>query len=185
MKRLLPLLLVSTALMGCASSNTAKRFDAIDGVTVDQMVGNRIAPRPFTRDLVCLNARREIKSANGQAEHFLYTEIISTTGFVPAAGESLVLSIDGERFGFSPTNSATAFVARRGYETTLYKASPEVFVKIANAKDVRLRLKGNAQVIEKHFSRTNIQRFRDYLVQYYQSSPKAQQAAVRTANEKQ
>ena len=47
-------------LAGCASNRTVKKYDAIDGVTIDQMVGNRIAPRPFTRELICLNARREV-----------------------------------------------------------------------------------------------------------------------------
>lgn len=169
---------------GCASQRTAKRYDAIDGVTVDQMIGNRLAPRPFTKELICLNARREVSAATGKKEYFLYTELISTTGFTPAPGESLVLSIDGERHAFTSTNSPTVFVARPGYDSTLFKASADVFVKIANAKEVKVRLKGNAQVIEEEMTRANIRRFREYLVKYYQTADAGQPAGAPPASKK-
>jgi len=169
MKVLSSVLLIAL-LTGCASNRTVRKYDAIDGVTVDQMIGNRIAPRPFTKELLCLNARREVNAGTGRKEYFLYTELISTTGFTVTPGESLVLSIDGERHAFTSTNSATVFVARPGYEATLYKASADVFVKIANAREVKVRLKGNSQVIEEKMTRSNIRKFREYLVKYYQTA---------------
>lgn len=166
--------LLLALLTGCASRHTVKRYDAIDGVTIEQMVGNRIAPRPFTKELICLNARREVSAATGRKDHYLYTELISTTGFTAAPGESLVLAIDGERHAFTATNSATVFVPRPGYEAALYPASPEVFVKIANAREVKVRLKGNNHVLEEKMTRANIRQFREYLVKYYQTADAGQ-----------
>jgi hypothetical protein len=168
MKIVFTLPLLTALLSGCVINSTTKRHDAVEGVMVDQMVGNQVGTRFLSKNVLCLNARREIKAATGQREHFLYTELISVTGFTPQAGESLVLNVDGERFGFTPTNSSSAFVSRRGYEATLYRASAEVLVKIANAKEVTMRLKGNNQVIERRLSSWNRGEFRDYLAKYYQ-----------------
>ena len=59
--------------------------------------------------------------------------------FTLASGESLVLVVDGVRHGFASTNSNTAFIARKGFTSTLHKVPPEVLVDIANARQVKVR----------------------------------------------
>jgi hypothetical protein len=74
-------------------------------------------------------------------DYFLYTELIPPADFTLATGESLILLVDGVRYGFTNSPSGTAFVARRGYTSNLYRATPEALVAIANAKEVKIRFR--------------------------------------------
>ena len=102
-----------------------------------------------------------------QHEYFLYTELLAPPDFTLQTGESLVLLVDGARYGFSPGQSGTAFVGRKGFSSALYRVNPEVLVAIANAREVRLRLKGINGVIERTMSASSRQRFHDYLLKFF------------------
>jgi hypothetical protein len=156
-------------LAGCATPST-RSVDRFDGVKIEQMVANDVTGRVFGRTVVCLNARREIRH-DGSTAHFLYTETTPTPDFALATGESLVLLVDGVRYGMTATNSQTLFVTRPGFTGTLYPASAQLFVDLANAREVELRIKGATGAIEKKVSRAALRRFRDYLLQYYAQPP--------------
>jgi hypothetical protein len=118
-------------------------------------------------------------------DYYLYTEYTPPLDFTLQQGESLVLLVDGVRYGFSPTNSHTAFVARKGYASNLYKVPPEVLVNIANAKSVKVRLKGVNSVIEKQMNPRSRSNFKDFLVKYFAPEPGAEPvgtAALETAS---
>jgi hypothetical protein len=112
-------------------------------------------------------------------DYFLYTELTPPPDFVLQQGESLVLLVDGVRYGFAPGNSHTVFISRGGYTSTLYRVPPEVLVAIANAKQVRVRVKGVSSVIERKMTRGSRESFKKFLLKYFGAEPGAAQAASR------
>lgn len=102
-------------------------------------------------------------------EHYLYTEMTPPPDFTPAPGENLILLLDGQRYGLTPTNSP-AFQGRREFVSTLYRVTPEVLVHLANAREARLRLRGTSYAIERNISSGARQKIREFLVRHYPSS---------------
>jgi hypothetical protein len=100
-------------------------------------------------------------------DYFLYTEVMAPPEFTLASGESLVLLVDGIRWGFSPGPLGTVFVARKGYATTHYKVPPEVMVAIANSKEARMRIKGVNSVIDRTLSGASKSHFREFVLRYF------------------
>jgi hypothetical protein len=100
-------------------------------------------------------------------DYYLLTEIIPPPDFTLASGESLVLLVDGARHGFTQGQAGTSFISRRGFNSTLYKASPETLVAIANAKDVRLRIRGTTSVIEREMNESSRQNLRAFLLKFF------------------
>ena len=88
------------------------------------------------------------------ADHYLVTELIAPSDFVLAPSESLVLLVDGKRMSFSATNSIASFVGRRGFASTLYRVPEGTFQEIADAEDVRVRLRGVNSVIDREMPRS-------------------------------
>ncbi len=108
-------------------------------------------------------------------DYYLVVEFTPPPDFTLQSGESLVLLLDGARHGLAQTNSQTAFVARRGFTSTLYKVPPELLVDLANAQEVKVRLKGANHVIEKSMSRRSRESFREFLLRFFTpESPSAQ-----------
>lgn len=107
-------------------------------------------------------------------DYFLYTELLGPSDFNLQPGESLILLVDGARHGFSPAPSGTAFISRKGFSSTLYKVAPEVLVAIANAREVRLRIKGTSSVIERTLSRSGQKHFRNFLLEHFAAAPEAE-----------
>jgi hypothetical protein len=107
-------------------------------------------------------------------DYFLYTEVAGPADFSLASGESLVLLVDGTRFGFSPGSSGTLFSSRNGFTSTLYRVPPEVLVAIANAKEVRVRIKGTSGAIEREMNTSSKQHFRNFLVDCFAAKSKTQ-----------
>ena len=104
-------------------------------------------------------------------DYFLYTEMTPPADFTLASGESLILLVDGVRYGFAQGQSGTAFVGRRNFMSGLYRVPPEVLVAIANAKDVRIRFKGVNSVVERTMNDSSKQNFKTFLVRYFSTEP--------------
>lgn len=102
-------------------------------------------------------------------DHYLYTELTPPPDFTPAPGENLILLLDGQRYGLTPTNSP-AFQGRREFVSTLYRVTPEILVQLANAREARLRLRGTTYALERDISKACQQKLREFLVRYYPSS---------------
>ena len=158
----------ATLLVAC--QNTTHRVDRFDNVRIQQMEANNVSRDWFEKVVVCLNARREVR-ADGTADHFLLLEHTPIPEFTLAPGESFTLLVDGTRHTFAPTNSPAAVVSRPGFATLTFRASPQVFVDIANARNVELRLKGTSNVLEKRLARASVKEFKAYLLKYYQQPP--------------
>jgi hypothetical protein len=104
-------------------------------------------------------------------DYFLYTELTPPSDFTLAPGESLILLVDGVRYGFTTSTSGTAFVGRRGFTSGLYRVPGEVLVAIANAQEVKVRFKGVNSVIEREMSASSRENFRKYLAKYFVPQP--------------
>jgi len=100
-------------------------------------------------------------------DYYLYTELTAPPDFTLSSGESLILLIDGERYAFASANPQTIFPARRGFLTTFYRVSPEVLVDIANAQQVRLRLKGVNTVVERRMNWVSRSNIKSFLLKYF------------------
>jgi len=116
------------------------------------------------------------------AEYFLYTEMTPPSDFTLQSGESLVLLVDGERYGFSQSQPAAAFVGRKGYTTGMYRVPPQVLVAIANAREVRLRFKGVNSAIERDMNLSSRQNFKTFLLRYFVSQPEGTGASARNGS---
>jgi hypothetical protein len=114
------------------------------------------------------------------SDYFLYTEMTPPSDFTLQSGESLVLLVDGVRYGFSQSQPAAAFVGRRGFTTGMYRVPPQVLVAIANAKEVRLRFKGVNSSIERDMNQPSRDNFKTFLLHYFASQPDATGASART-----
>jgi len=112
------------------------------------------------------------------AEYFLYTEMTPPSDFTLQSGESLVLLVDGERYGFSQTQPASAFVGRKGFVTGMYRVPPQVLVAIANAQEVRLRFKGVNSAIEREMNQSSRANFKKFLLRYFTNPPETDSAPV-------
>lgn len=104
-------------------------------------------------------------------DYYLFTELTPPPDFTLQSGESLVLLVDGVRHGFSSTTSPTLFVSRKGYTSTLYRVPPELLVDIANANEVRIRIKGATSVLERKMTRSSRQTFKKFLVKHFSPEP--------------
>jgi hypothetical protein len=100
-------------------------------------------------------------------DYYLYTELTPPPDFVLQSGESLVLLIDGVRHGFAPATSQTAFVTRKGFSSILYRVPPDVLVDIANAREVKIRLKGVNTVVERNMSASSKHNLKKFLLKYF------------------
>lgn len=105
-------------------------------------------------------------SENPVADYFLYTEI-APSDFALAAGESLILLTDGVRFGCTQATPQSAWESRRGFLTTYYKVSPDVIVAIANAREVKLRIKGTTGTLERTMNVSSRDNFREFLLKNF------------------
>jgi hypothetical protein len=117
-------------------------------------------------------------------DYYIYSEFTPPQDFTLASGESLVLLVDGTRWGLTPTNSQTLFLARKGYQATLYRVSPELLTDIANARQVKVRLKGNNSVIEKDMNTGSRSQFRKFLLHYFAPEGNTGQATAAEINNK-
>jgi len=79
-----------------------------------------------------------------------------------------VLLVDGVRYSLAQTTTPSVIVPRRGFVAALYRVPPQLLVDIANAREVKLRLKGTSAVIEREMSEGSRKNFKKFLVKYFQ-----------------
>ena len=104
-------------------------------------------------------------------DYYLYTEMTPPADFTLQTGESLVLLVDGVRYGLTQVPASGAFIGRKRFTSGLYRVSAETLVAISNAKDVRVRFKGVNSAIERDMSASSRQNFKDFLVKYFAPEP--------------
>lgn len=100
-------------------------------------------------------------------EHFLVLEYTPPPDFSLAPGESLVLLVDGARHALAPATTQSVLVPRRGFSAVAYRATPQLLVEVANARQVKLRIKGTSQVIERQMKTASRMNLKKFLVKYF------------------
>jgi hypothetical protein len=101
-------------------------------------------------------------------DYYVWAEFTPPPDFSLQPGESLVLVVDGVRHALTATNSPSVVVPRRGFSAALYRVPPQLLVDIANARQVKIRLKGVSAVIEREMSHASRNNFKKFLVKYFQ-----------------
>ncbi|MBL9168612.1 MAG: hypothetical protein JNN07_12785 [Verrucomicrobiales bacterium] len=148
MRQLWILSMVALLAAGCAGYRSQARLDAYEGVKVDELTGNKVSRGILDRRTLWLNARREVRRDQTR-DYYLITELTPSPDFtLQSTGESLVLLVDGMRYGFTATNTVAPLIARPGIQTTVYRIPGDVLVKIANAEELRIRMKGTSMVLD-------------------------------------
>lgn len=99
-------------------------------------------------------------------DYYLYTEI-APADLQLAAGENLVLLVDGRRYAFAPAVPVSGWNSRRGYLTTHYRVPPQVIEAIANAQEVNLRIRGQSASIERTLPAGSRRNFREFLLRHF------------------
>jgi len=99
-------------------------------------------------------------------DYFLVVEYTPPPDFNLQQGESLILLVDGVRHVPAQATCQTVVVPRRGFAVATYRATPQLLVDIANARKVKLRLKGTNAVIEREVSPSSRANFRKFLLEY-------------------
>ena len=160
-------------LTGCQTTppDVATNFDPITGQRTDLMSENILeSPQSPPREVVWLNASRlENKYWGHKGKYYLEVmyQALTDTGFLDISfGTSLILTVDGKDMPFTGNGSANKRTSsKKGYvtETALYEITRPQLEQIANAKQVKVRLKGANGLVDRDFAPDNFKRFQDFL----------------------
>jgi hypothetical protein len=104
-------------------------------------------------------------------DYYLYTELTPPPDFNAAAGDNLILLIDGARYAFAPAAPSAGFSSRKGYSSTLYRVPPEVLIAIANAGEVKVRLRGTTTTIDRTMNQSSRSNFKKFMLRFFQNPP--------------
>ena len=166
---LLGLLLIT----GCHTKvpDVATNYDPITGQRTDLLSGNElVSPQNPPREVVWLNADRIAADAwNRQTKLYLQVDYMAKaeTGFLEIpVGTSLILTVDGREMKFTGNGSYNKRNSReKGFvnETALYQISRMDMSTIANAKAVKVQIRGSKGIVERDFGPENFKRFQEFL----------------------
>lgn len=147
--------------------------DEFDGYIIDRMQGNKIYNAltllPYTIEV---NAGRTIYK-NGEKKYYLQLDYLGKDWIFIQPGESTILLIDGERFGLAcETTDIKRDVRTTSYnkpycsEQAYYKVTSELLKKISTAKEIKIKVVGQNDIILKDFEPDNINNLRAFYLQY-------------------
>lgn len=154
------------------STTTSQNLAITRGTNSTVTVETNYVITTFTNVTLTPLTNSVVEGDDGPAsDYYLFTEFTPPQDFVLAPGESLVLLVDGARHGLTASTPHTSWANRRGFVTTFYKVAPDVLVQIANAEEVKLRIKGTNGVIERRMSKGSRAAIRDFLLQYFATPP--------------
>src|SRR6266699_440172 len=160
---------VLALMAGCASPtpDVTTHYDDVSGLRTD-LVGENLLETPGEpRELVWLNASRVFKSSD-KAVYYLEVNYLARqeVGYLEIPpGDTLTLIVDGETMKFDGTGSQGM---RKPYkkelvrENAIYPCTNLQIQKIADAKVVKVRIKGNKGLIERDFGQQNFDRVRKF-----------------------
>jgi hypothetical protein len=165
--------LLLTLFAGCqtAPPDVTTNFDPITGSRTDLMSENILeTTQNPPREVVWLNASR-LDSSYWKRKGAFYLEVmyqaLTDTGYLDIPfGTTLLLNVDGKEMGFTGNGSYNKRKSsKKGYviESALYEVKRPELEAIANAKHVKVKIKGNNGIVEREFSPENFERFRQFL----------------------
>jgi hypothetical protein len=147
--------------------------DEASGKTVCVMTGNALRPFSPRYPLLALGVGSE-QRRDGAVRYFLRTVFVNETRWLNIArGRSLSLIIDGETVELDGDGSERSRYVGNGnklYEVALFDASAALVQRIADARAVAVRLRGDF-LLEKTFGNVNSLYFRQFVQHYIKNSP--------------
>lgn len=147
--------------------------DEFDGYIIDRMQGNKIY-NVLTGSFyysIDVNAGRTIYK-NGEKKYYLQLDYSGKDWFFIQPGESTILLIDGERFGLTCETTDIKREVKTSYnkpycsEQAYYKVTSELLKKISTAKEIKIKVVGQNDLILKDFEPDNINNLRAFYLQY-------------------
>ncbi len=171
---------VKNILMACAAlcliaGCTTPRADVTTytddtGLRTDLLANNRLDAPGKPREVVFLDASRVFKSRN-KAIYYLEVKYTATkeVGYLDIPfGQTLTLILDGTPMPITGSGSLNMRRTKGDFaeEMALYEVTKAQLQKIASAKKVQVRIKGNNGLIEREFGAKNYERFRLFVITY-------------------
>jgi hypothetical protein len=166
------LAVMAALLAGCASPapNVSSYYDQMTGLRTDLMENELEAPGQL-REIVWLNASRVFRDYQNFELYLEATYMaMKERGFLEIPpGKTLTIIADGKPMVFDGSGSMNQ---RKPYkkdlvrETALYPVTKAQLQTIANARSIKVQIKGNNGLIEREFKPENFERLRKF-VSYY------------------
>lgn len=154
-------------LFACARYSVKTTYDEFQKTTTNQMVGNILPGHGPGLPVLALNVHR-CQSKEGVTYRLALYYVYDRWLFI-RSGESLVFLIDGQRIGLTGPGSLN----QRSFhglgqlsELALYPISLENLKRIANGKEVKVRIIGQSTFLDKKISEKNLQNFRKFVSEY-------------------
>jgi hypothetical protein len=161
-------LVLAAWLGGCARPDKQglyTHYDNINGDTVDLIADNKLIVPNETGGELWLNASR-MNEANGVKLYHLEVHFVSNVGWLQVeAGETLVLTIDGQEKKYEGTGSANFRKSTsKGVftEDAIYRVGAEDIQRIAAAKSVKVKLFGVKGSVYREFDAANLEKFKSF-----------------------
>ena len=163
---------VAALLTGCASPtpDVSSHYDQVTGLRTDLMENELEAPGQ-PREIVWLNASRVFHSQK-ESELFLEASYMAMKdrGYLEIPpGKTLTVVADGKPILFDGTGSANMRkVYKKDFvrETAIYPVTKSQLQRIANARDVKVQIKGANGLVERQFKAENFDRLRKFVSNY-------------------
>lgn len=159
-------------LAGCRTPpDVTTTFDPISGQRTDLISENMLeTSQNPSREVIWLNAARVYRDTwNRRSELYLDVDYMAKaeTGYLEIpVGTTLMLTVDGQEMNFTGNGSFNKRKSKqKGFvsEMALYRITQTQLGKIAEAKQVKVRVKGNNGIVEREFRPENFQRFKEFL----------------------
>jgi hypothetical protein len=162
------LIAAATLIAGCATEEAPVKSytDQVSGLTTGLM-DNELEAAGAPREIVKLNATRYPKNFN-QILYYLEVDYMALkeVGYLEIPpGRTLTLMVDGQPTYFDGTGSGNMRKPYKlnkqefAHEVAIYQTTKAQLRKIAEAKTVLVRIKGNNGLIEREFNQVNHDRF--------------------------
>jgi len=164
--------ILALVLFGCNAPRylVDTKVDDFDGYTRNRLYGNWVES---TGDGDLRFNLQQFKQKGGETSYSIVIHMsLMHNWFFIEDGESLIMLVEGQRIGFSGEGSInhrdTGRLLNFVYveEMAFYDVSLEKLYEIANAKDVRLKVRGANRVKEGSFTSDNFSNLRQFLNQY-------------------
>ena len=157
---------------GCASAfrgyGVHSSVDEFTGAAYDLMDNNVLGGGGFADARVELNPQR-FTPKGGSPTYQVFVQYEWSSWMFIEDGPSLVFLIDGERVevrGPGSRGDRDVWEGGKVRETAMYQVSFALLERLAEGSEVKVRVVGSEFNMDREFTATNFERFRDFVTRY-------------------
>ena len=172
MKNFLMLIAALALVAGCETKPpaTATAYDPITGARTD-VSENLLQVEGTPREVVYLNMFREYRSRR-QSDYYFEAFYMAPkdAGYLEIPpGQTLTIAADGDTLKFTGNGSLNRRRESRAQktdfvtETALYEVKKDDLQKLANAKKIKVQLRGNNGLVEREFVQENFDNLKAFV----------------------